>query len=144
MRSAIRATVLTRVSGGLLASLVAVVPTSLAAQTQELPPTVRADAGLSLPTFAMRHERRLLARDTDGDGKVSRAEFLAGAERSKGDPGRRFAGLDRNGDGAIDKGEIDAMAARRFAQLDADCDGVLTVGERTAGKARATGSDPAG
>jgi len=43
--------------------------------------------------------------DTDGDGKVTEAEFLA---KSK----ERFAKMDSNGDGVIDQADIDAMKAK--------------------------------
>jgi Ca2+-binding EF-hand superfamily protein len=45
-----------------------------------------------------RHGDRFARLDTDGDGKISRAEFLAGADRM-------FERLDRNGDGKIERGE---------------------------------------
>lgn len=88
--------------------------------------------GVTAETFASRHEKKLLAGDTDGDGKVSRAEFLAAASSGKGDPAKRFANLDKNGDGALDKSEIDAMLNRRFRRLDANGDGILSASEREA------------
>lgn len=147
MRPAIRAAVLTRAPAALLAALLAALPAAAEGQDREprpSPPVVRAGAGLSLATFATRQQRRLLARDTDGDGTISRAEFLGGAGRAKVDPARRFVGLDRNGDGAVDRAEIDAMAARRFARLDTDGDGVLSAGERSVARTRVGTADPAG
>ncbi|WP_242187144.1 EF-hand domain-containing protein [Sphingomonas sp. CARO-RG-8B-R24-01] len=93
-------------------------------------------AGVTLSTFVSRHERKLLAYDTDGDGKVSRAEFVAAAEAGKSDPARRFVKLDTNGDGLLDKTEIEAMLTRRFKRLDTNCDGVLSASERAAVHAR--------
>jgi Ca2+-binding EF-hand superfamily protein len=84
----------------------------------------------------------MLTTDTDGDGKVSRAEFLAGAKSGRGDPSKRFARVDRNGDGTIDRSEIAALMARRFNRLDADKDGVLTQKERAAAKAITDQGDP--
>lgn len=93
-----------------------------------------ASAGLTLQQFEARHERKLLAMDTDGDGRISRAEFMAAAKPGKGDPAAKFAKLDRNGDGVIDKSEIDARLAHQFRKLDVNGDGILTPAERAAGK----------
>lgn len=43
--------------------------------------------------------------DTDGDGKISRAEYLAQADK-------RFARIDANGDGQITKDELAAWTDR--------------------------------
>lgn len=43
---------------------------------------------------AARHAERFKALDTDSDGRISKAEFLVGAEQM-------FARLDKNGDGAL-------------------------------------------
>lgn len=94
-----------------------------------------AASGVTLQQFEKRHEERLLAADTDGDGRVSKAEFLAAAKAGKGDPAKRFATLDRNGDGMLDRSEIDAMLARRFKRLDTDGDGVASPSERAAAHA---------
>lgn len=87
-------------------------------------------------TFISRHEKKLLASDTDGDGKVSRAEFMAAAKAGKHDPAKRFAKLDANGDGMLDRTEIDAMLSQRFKRLDTNGDGRLSVDERGAAHAR--------
>lgn len=92
--------------------------------------------GTTLSTYVARQESKLLADDTDGDGKVSRAEFLAAAKAGKGDPARRFAKLDTNGDGLLDKAEIDAMLTRRFKRQDTNGDGLLGTDERAAVHAR--------
>lgn len=71
------------------------------------------------------------ARDTDGDGTLSEADR---AERSKrGDRARRAhrphaelaAALDADGDGAVTRGDIAALAGR----YDANGDGTLTADE---------------
>ncbi|QYE36678.1 EF-hand domain-containing protein [Polymorphobacter sp. PAMC 29334] len=96
-------------------------------------PAGGAASGVTLQQYVQRHERKLLlAADTDGDGRVSRDEFLAAAKAGKGDPAKRFARIDRNGDGMLDKAEIDAMLAKRFARLDSNGDGVLSPAERAA------------
>ena len=89
-------------------------------------------ADLTAATFVSRHEKKLLAGDTDGNGKLSRAEFVANAKSGKGDPNKRFTKLDKNGDGAVDKSEIDAMLNRRFKRLDTNGDGLLSASEREA------------
>lgn len=95
-----------------------------------------ASAGVTLQRFLERHEKKLLAGDTDGDGKISRAEFLAGTKSGKGDPAKRFAKIDRNGDGMFDKSEIDAILTQRFKRLDANGDGVAGADERAAAHAK--------
>ncbi|WP_010187352.1 EF-hand domain-containing protein [Sphingomonas sp. PAMC 26605] len=91
--------------------------------------------GVSLQRFVAGHEKKLLAGDTNADGKVSKAEFLAAAKPGKADPARRFAKLDTNGDGSLDRSEIDAMLTRRFKRLDTNGDGVVSAEERAAGHA---------
>ena len=103
-------------------------------------------AGVTLHAFIKRHEKTMLARDIDGDGKVSLSEFVAGAKSGKGDPVRRFAKIDKNGDGMLDKVEIDAMLTRRFKRLDTNADGVASSEELTAahgkkGKTSAAGTN---
>ncbi|GLS19836.1 hypothetical protein GCM10007874_28530 [Labrys miyagiensis] len=72
-----------------------------------------------------------MAADTDGDGKISQAEWTAFAakRKAKGDPAKLFARIDANHDGFIDHGELDAFLAKRFARLDKNKDGVLTGNE---------------
>jgi len=91
---------------------------------------------VTLATFIARHEKRLLADDTDCDGNVSRAEFLAATKAGKGDPARRLAKLDTNGDGMLNKAEIDTVLTRRFKHLDMNSDGLLSADERAAAHAR--------
>lgn len=91
-------------------------------------------AALSLQGFEQRREARIMAADSDGDGRISRAEFLA-ARGGKGDPAARFAKMDANGDGFLDRSEIDAFFARRFRRMDRDGNGVLTAQERAAAHA---------
>jgi Ca2+-binding EF-hand superfamily protein len=78
---------------------------------------------------------RMLRRDTDGDGKVSKEEFPG--------PERVFLRLDADGDGFITKDEADAMPGRGreggrggptrlLGQLDADGDGKITQEEWSA------------
>ncbi len=107
-------------------------------------PATPASTSVTLQQFVQRHEQKLLAGDTDGDAKVSRAEFIAAAKIGKGDPAKRFAKLDQNGDGMLDKSEIDAMLARRFKRLDTNGDGVASANERAAAHARKSGAADSG
>ncbi len=95
---------------------------------------------MTLQKFVSRNEARLLADDSDGDGKISKAEFVAGTKAGKGDPARRFARIDRNADGTLDKSEIDAMLERRFKRLDGNGDGIASADERVAARAKRTGA----
>ena len=74
----------------------------------------------------------MMAADTDGDGKISLAEWTAFQEKrkAKGNPAKLFARIDTNKDGFIDKSELDAFLAKRFAKLDKNGDGVLSADER--------------
>jgi hypothetical protein len=104
------------------------------------------NSGVTLQNFVKRHEKKLMANDTDGDGRISKAEFIAAAKAGKGDPAKRFAKMDANGDGMLDKTEIDAMLTGRFKKLDVDSDGVASASERATahhkkGKASGDGSD---
>ena len=120
--------------------LMAFVPVGACAKPiAQTPPSGQARAGaggVTMQQFQQRQEKKLLAADTDGDGRISKAEFIAAAKAGKGDPGARFAKFDRNGDGMLDRSEIDALAARRFKRLDADGDGVATAQERAAAHAK--------
>ncbi|MEG8058593.1 signal transduction protein [Sphingomonas sp. 22L2VL55-3] len=101
--------------------------------------------GWSLQQFQQRRERKVMAADTSHDGRVSRAEFVAAITNGKGDPAKRFAHLDRNSDGFVDRPEIDTAASKRFHRLDINGDGRLTRKERKAGHASVTnrGAGPA-
>jgi hypothetical protein len=103
-----------------------------------------APGGATLEAFVQQRETKLMAADTNGDGKVSRAEFIAAAKDGKADPATRFAKIDRNGDGMLDKSEVDAMLTRRFQRLDTNADGILSREERAAAHARKTGADGSG
>lgn len=91
--------------------------------------------GMTLDQFLSRQTGRIMAADSDGDGKVSRAEMSAMAQGAR-DPSRMFDRMDRNGDGYLDAAEIRAMLTRRFQRMDSDGNGILTPEERMAGRAR--------
>ena len=87
--------------------------------------------GIMLAQFQARREKALMKADTDGDGKISLAEWTAfqAKRQAKGDPAKSFARMDANHDGFIDRAELDAFFAKRFARLDKNGDGVLTADE---------------
>ncbi|AZO71961.1 MAG: acid-shock protein [Mesorhizobium sp.] len=88
--------------------------------------------GITLEKFEARREKAFMRADTDGDSKVSLAEWTAfqTERKAKGDPARSFARMDANKDGVVDKSELDAFLAKRFARLDKNSDGTLGADER--------------
>ena len=106
--------------------------------------------GSSFETWAAKARERLMALDTDHDGKISKQEFAArgammgrhrggdatpasaGDDAPKHDGSRMFDRFDTNHDGFLDATEINAVLARRFARMDGNRDGVLTPDERHA------------
>lgn len=96
----------------------------------------RAGGGMTLVQFVGRQSERIMAADTDGDGKLSTSEFAAQARAGKIDPSRLFDRMDTNHDGFLDKNEIRTALARRFERLDANHDGVVMPDERMAMRQR--------
>jgi hypothetical protein len=108
-------------------------------------PAALAD-GISFDSWAAQARERLMALDTNHDGKISKDEFAArggmmrqregasgnDAGAPKPDGSRMFTRMDANNDGSLDTAEINALLARRFARMDANHDGVLTADERHA------------
>ena len=134
----------------LIAAALLGLATAAAAQT---PPATPA-AGVSFDAWSAKARERLMALDTDHDGKISKAEFAAraegmggrwggrhggqgggkegGSDAPKRDGSRMFDRFDTNRDGFLDATEINAVLAQRFARMDANHDGVLTEDERHA------------
>jgi hypothetical protein len=98
-----------------------------------------AKPGMTLAQFLARREKAYMAADTDGDGKISLAEWKAFAakRKAKGDPAKLFAHIDTNHDGFFDHDELEASLTKRFARLDKNHDGVLTGDERPGHKSAA-------
>jgi Ca2+-binding EF-hand superfamily protein len=104
--------------------------------------------GIAFDAWAAKARDRLMALDTDHDGRISKDEFAAraamGGQRRGGggdaangqapkyDGSRMFDRFDTNKDGFLDASEINAVLAQRFARMDANHDGVLTPDERHA------------
>jgi hypothetical protein len=113
------------------------------ALAQTAPPPASDGAGMTLDRFLQRQTGRIMAADTDGDGRVSRAEMAAMPTRGGGDPARRFDRMDLNHDGYLDAGEIRTALTRRFQRMDRNGDGVVTPDERMAGRERRAAAAPA-
>jgi len=91
-------------------------------------------SGMTLDQFLGRQTGRIMAADTDGDGRVSRAEMSAMPAKGGRDPARLFDRMDANHDGYLDKAEIQAALTRRFQRMDRDGNGIVTPDERMAGR----------
>ncbi|MEO6214535.1 MAG: EF-hand domain-containing protein [Sphingomonas sp.] len=95
----------------------------------------------------------MMRADTNGDGKISRAEFAAISEQrftrmdknsdgavtadELGDmagrgPGGGVMAADTDHDGKVSHAEFTAMATARFARMDANSDGEITADEMPA------------
>lgn len=123
-------------------------PAAPAAPAAVAPPAAagQMDGSVTLAQFEAQQESRMMAADTNGDGRISLAEWTAAmnARRAGGgghdhggsgsgfDPSRMFDRMDANHDGMLDKSEIDAAAAERFRRMDTNGDGVITPDERAA------------
>jgi Ca2+-binding EF-hand superfamily protein len=102
-----------------------------------------ASNGMTLDRFLDRQTGRIMAADTDGDGRISRAEMEAVPAKGERDPLRRFDAMDANHDGYLDKAEIRAALTRRFQRMDRNGDGIVTPDERMASKQRRGHDQPA-
>ena len=141
----------------ILAAALLGLATAAVAQT---PPAAPA-GGISFDQWSAKARERLMALDTNHDGKISKDEFAArtegmggggrwgsrhggqggtatpasaqaGGDAAKHDGSRMFDRFDTNRDGVLDATEINAVLAQRFARMDANHDGVLTEDERHA------------
>ena len=79
-------------------------------------PALAQAGGMALGDFQATARTRLLQADTSGDGRITKAEWVARprpAANAKADPARMFDRLDANRDGALDQAELDTLLARR-------------------------------
>jgi Ca2+-binding EF-hand superfamily protein len=93
-----------------------------------------------------RADARFSALDADGDGSVSRDEFLAhSAARASERAGDMFDRLDADGDGVLSRDAIAALGGpgqgveRMISRFDADGDGALSAEEFETAQARFLG-----
>lgn len=109
--------------------------TAVSAQPRIARGDTNKDGSLSLAEFQALQGQRLMRLDGDGDGRISLAEWLAQPRgpnaNPAADPAKAFTRMDRNKDGNVDRGEIDAVLGQRFARLDADRNGQLASNERS-------------
>lgn len=89
---------------------------------------------MTMDQFVARQTARIMAADSDGDGRISGAEMAAMPAKGERDPARRFDAMDSNHDGYIDKDEIRVALEKRFHRMDRNGDGILTPDERMAGR----------
>ena len=81
------------------------------------------DGAITVGEAAAVRAVRFLRLDGDGDGAITEAEMLAAAQaRIARRIAKRFAMMDRNGDGRIERSEFDEHGTARFAALDTDGD----------------------
>ena len=68
------------------------------------------------PALAEELGKRFEKRDADGDGKISKEEFMSGAEKrgvEEEKAAKRFGRIDTDGDGFISSEEMGAAQERR-------------------------------
>jgi hypothetical protein len=73
---------------------------------------------------------RFLSLDTDGDGIITEEEMQARMQKRVAERvAKRFAMMDRNGDGRVERAEFEESGAARFARRDTDGDGRISQEE---------------
>ncbi len=88
------------------------------------------DGAITLSEAGAVQTVRFLRWDSDGDGVITEDEMLAAAQaRIARRIAKKFARMDRNGDGRVERAEFDGHGAARFARLDTDGDGRVTPEE---------------
>lgn len=99
-------------------------------------PDTNGDGKVTLAEFKASRAGLLMRGDTNKDGKLSKAEAAAvtGGRGPGGPGGGMFAMLDANKDGYLSRAEIEQASERRFKTMDANKDGVLSAAEREAGR----------
>lgn len=85
------------------------------------------DGVITKESMEQRQAERFARMDTDGDGRLSVDELHAGLLRERAE--RMHKWLDRDGDGFVSAEELAATQNKRFAKMDANGDGVLDKDE---------------
>jgi hypothetical protein len=122
--------------------------------------TMLAGSAIAAPQDHPMRGDMLAKTDANGDGTITKAEFLAGVDThfakldvnkdgkiskeerpggAEGRGGRMMNRLDTDKDGAISLDEQRAQATRRFDRLDTNNDGKLDQAERDAARERMRG-----
>lgn len=96
------------------------------ARSQSPAPTA---GGMTLSQYLDHETKRVMAADTDGDGRISHAEMEKMGSLGGHHPERRFAAVDTNHDGYLDRAEIQAALTQRFQRMDRNGDGVVSPDE---------------
>lgn len=98
------------------------------------------DGKVTLAEFKASRLNRTMRADANKDGKISKAELEAvaaarkGGEGQGGGGGRMFGMMDANNDGFLTRAEIEKMVERRFQRLDVNGDGSLSAAEMQAAR----------
>ena len=67
---------------------------------------------------------RFLRLDSDGDGIITEAEMQERMQKRAAERvAKKFAMMDRNGDGRVERAEFDEIGTARFVRMDTDGDG---------------------
>lgn len=93
------------------------------------------DGSLQYSEFLTRATRGMMRFDANKDNKLSLEEWKTRMAKSKGDPARQFAHLDKNKDGQLDATELEPIIQSRFKRMDANNDGSVTQAESDASHA---------
>lgn len=89
------------------------------------------DGNVSKAEFLARRSEAFKDLDADGSGGLTQVEFeLAVSERMKRFSSRAFSMVDADGNGAISQTEWDQSPPRAFDKLDGNGDGILSPAER--------------
>jgi hypothetical protein len=111
------------------ALLVSVAALAQAPSTSSSPAPSGPEGSMTLDQYMARALPRMMAADTDGDGRIAKAEAQA---MGRGGGDRMFDMADTNHDGYLDKAEIQAALTQRFQRMDSNGDGIVTPDERAA------------
>ncbi|HUS53626.1 MAG TPA: EF-hand domain-containing protein [Thermohalobaculum sp.] len=88
------------------------------------------DGGISPDEANAVRAVHFLRLDTDGDGIITEAEMLERMQKRIAERiAKRFAMMDQNGDGRVERAEFEETGTARFKRLDADGDGRVSTEE---------------